>query len=142
MDRTQKRSTLLLSHPTAHDSATWLPPHLGARESGNCRGPCALEESGNDFENSPSVPATEVIGMVVKMKLLLLTILWKEGNQSPLDLSGLRTAQDDHHFHVCASVSVQRCECVSFRDQNPRQNLHATTLLGGKIPESRSEGEG
>lgn len=45
MDQTQKQSILLLSYPTAHDSATWLSSPLPpVRASGNCRGPCALEE--------------------------------------------------------------------------------------------------
>lgn len=65
-----------------------------------------------------------------------------EGNQSPLDFSGLRKAQDNHHFHACASVSVPRHECVSLRKQTPRQKLRATSLLGGEILGSRSEGTG
>lgn len=77
---------------------------------------------------SGTAPATEMMVTVVKKKLLLLTVLWKEIRVN-LDLSGPRKAQDNHHSHVCASVSVQRCECVSLRKQDPRQKPMCHSLV-------------
>lgn len=50
-----------------------------------------------------------LIVSMMKMKLPLLTVLWKE--KSSLGLWGLRTSQDNHYFHVRKCVYKGVCVC-------------------------------
>lgn len=90
----------------AHNSAAGSPPI--AREARKCGWLCALEEKENDFENNPSVSATDSLNDENEVAAVNHFV---EGNESFLGLWGLRMSQDNHHFHVCKCVYKGVCVC-------------------------------